>query len=131
MIVSSSSVNHSVFSTLCDSMDCRYSSGKNTAVGSHSLLQGIFPTQGLNPRFLHCGKILYLLSHQGRGVQTTEWEFVRTYYTTQEIPLILCSNFKWNITFKNCIENKKFFKILLQRKKTNTKPSPDELVNKM
>ena len=29
------------------------------------LLQGIFPTQGLNPGLLHCGQILYHLSHQG------------------------------------------------------------------
>ena len=29
------------------------SSGKNTEVGSHSLLQGIFLTQGSNPRLLH------------------------------------------------------------------------------
>ena len=28
------------------------SPGKNTGVGCHSLLQGIFPTQGLNPRLL-------------------------------------------------------------------------------
>ena len=41
-----------------------YSPGKNTGVGSHSLLQGIFPTQGLNPRLLHCRQILYSLSHQ-------------------------------------------------------------------
>ena len=34
-------------------------------VGSLSLLQGIFPTQGLNSGFLHCGQILYQLSHQG------------------------------------------------------------------
>ena len=27
--------------------------GKNTEVGYHFLLQGIFPTQGLNPRLLH------------------------------------------------------------------------------
>ena len=27
-------------------------------------LQGIFPTQGLNPVLLHCRQILYLLSHQ-------------------------------------------------------------------
>ena len=27
--------------------------GKNTGVGSHALLQGIFPTQGLNPGLLH------------------------------------------------------------------------------
>ena len=30
-----------------------------------SLLQGIFPTQGLNPGLLHCRRILYCLSHQG------------------------------------------------------------------
>ena len=39
--------------------------GKNTGVGCHSLLQGIFLTQGSNPGFLHCGQILYHLSHQG------------------------------------------------------------------
>ena len=34
------------------------SSDKNTGVGCHSLLQGIFPTQELNPGLLHCGQIL-------------------------------------------------------------------------
>ena len=36
--------------------------GKNTGVGCHSLLQGIFQTQGSNPHLLcllHCRKILY------------------------------------------------------------------------
>ena len=33
--------------------------GKNIGVGSHSLLQGIFPTQGSNPGFLHCRQTLY------------------------------------------------------------------------
>ena len=33
--------------------------------GSHALLQGIFPTQGSNPRLPHCRWILYHLSHQG------------------------------------------------------------------
>ena len=41
------------------------SPGENTGVGSCSLLQGIFPTQGLNPGLLHCGKILFHPSHQG------------------------------------------------------------------
>jgi len=41
------------------------SPGKNTGVGCHVLLQGIFPTQGLNPDLPHCGWILYHLSHQG------------------------------------------------------------------
>ena len=36
---------------------------KNTGVGCHSLLQGIFLTQGLNPGLLHCSQTLYRLSH--------------------------------------------------------------------
>ena len=39
------------------------SPGKNTGVGSHSLLQGIFSTQGMNPGLLHCRWVLYRLSH--------------------------------------------------------------------
>ena len=35
------------------------SPGKNTGVGCHFLLQGIFPTQGLNLHLLHCRWILY------------------------------------------------------------------------
>ena len=34
--------------------------------GLHSLLQGIFMTQGFNPGLLHCRQILYQLSYQGR-----------------------------------------------------------------
>ena len=41
------------------------SPGKNTGVGSHSLLQGSVPIQGLNPGLLHCRQILYRLSHKG------------------------------------------------------------------
>ena len=55
--------------TLFDPMDYIYSPwnslGQNTGVGGHSLLQGIFPTQGSNPGPPHCGRILYQLSHQG------------------------------------------------------------------
>ena len=59
--------------TFCDPMDYNPpassvpgdSPSKNTGVGCHSLLQGIFPTQVLNPGLLHCRKILYCLSHQG------------------------------------------------------------------
>ena len=38
---------------------------KNTGEGCYALLQGIFPTQGLNPGLLHYRQILYQLSHQG------------------------------------------------------------------
>ena len=34
-------------------------------VGSLSLFQGIFPTQGENPGLLHCRRVLYQLSHKG------------------------------------------------------------------
>ena len=49
------------------------SPGQNTRVGSLSLLQGIFPTQGLNPGLPHCRQILYQLSHKG-SLRTLEWE---------------------------------------------------------
>ena len=39
--------------------------GKNTGVGCHALLQGIFLTQESNLGLLHCGQTLYHLSHQG------------------------------------------------------------------
>ena len=55
--------------TLCDPMD---SLDQNTRVGNLSLLQGIFPTQGLNPSIPHCKWILYQLSHQG-SPRILEW----------------------------------------------------------
>ena len=49
------------YSGLENSMDCivQNSPVQNTGVGSLSLLQGIFPTQGMNPGLSHCGWILY------------------------------------------------------------------------
>ena len=40
------------------------SPGQNTGVDSLSLLQEIFPTQGLNPGLTQCRRILYQLSHR-------------------------------------------------------------------
>ena len=51
---------------LCDPMDCPWNSpGQNTGVGSLSLLQGIFLTQGSNRGLLHCRRIICQLSYQG------------------------------------------------------------------
>ena len=58
--------------TLWDPMNCSPpgssvhgdSPGKNTGVGCHALLQGIFPTQESNQSLLHCRWILYQLSYQ-------------------------------------------------------------------
>ena len=67
--------------TLCDPMDCSLpvffvhgdSPGKTSGVGCYALLQGIFPTQGLNSGLLHCKRIflpsksLGKLKHTGVG----------------------------------------------------------------
>ena len=71
--------------TLCDPMDCgppgssvhEDSPVKNSRVGCHALLQGIFPTQGSNSVLPHCRQILYhqgknFLSHQGSPSCTRE-----------------------------------------------------------
>ena len=51
---------------VCLALLCPWNSpGKNTGVGSHSLLQRIFLTQGSNLGLLYCRQILYSLSHQG------------------------------------------------------------------
>ena len=60
--------------TPCIPVDCSpwISPGQNTGVGSLSLLQEIFPTQGLNPGLPHCRQILYQLSHKGSS-RILEW----------------------------------------------------------
>ena len=50
--------------------------GKNTGVGCHFLLQGIFRTQGSNPGLLHCRQILYCLSYQGSPI-SIRWNVIQ------------------------------------------------------
>ena len=66
------SVSCSVVLTLVTSLTvarrllCPWKSpGKNNGVGSHSLLQGIFPVQGSNSGLSHCRQILYHQNHHG------------------------------------------------------------------
>ena len=60
---------------------------QNTGVGSCFLLQGIFPTQGLNPRLPHCSLILYQLNHQG-SPRILQWlsnlSLLQRIFSTQE-----------------------------------------------
>ena len=56
----------------CESHSVMSHPGQNTGVGSLSLLQGIFPTQGSNPGLPHFRWILYQLSHKG-SPRTLEW----------------------------------------------------------
>ena len=59
-------------STVCNPMDCSPpdssvhgdSPGKNTGLICHALLQGIFPTKGLNPGLLHCHPLLKVASKE-------------------------------------------------------------------
>jgi len=46
------------------------SPAQSTRVGICFLLQGIFPTQGLDPGLPHCKQILYQLSQQGSAIYT-------------------------------------------------------------
>ena len=75
-------------SCLCNPMDCslpgssahRDSPGKNTEVGCHFLLQGIFPTQVSNSRFLHCRQTLY-------------------HWATRKVPKYVCERYNSNILY--------------------------------
>ena len=78
------------YPTLCDLMDCSPpgssvrgdSPGKNTGVGCHALLQGIFPTQRSNPGFPLCRRILYQLSHQGNPYTFT---YCNSHFTSTSV----------------------------------------------
>ena len=86
------------------------SPGQNTGVGSLSLLQGIFPTQGLNPGLPHCRQILYQLSHQG-SPQLLEWiayPFSRGICQTQKLKwgLIHCRRILYQLSHQGYIPDK-------------------------
>ena len=61
--------------TLCNPTDCTIHGTILARIlewVAYSLLQGIFPTQGLNSGLPHCRRILYQLSHQ-ESPRTLEW----------------------------------------------------------
>ena len=59
--------------TLYDPMATTWNSpGQNTGVGSLSLLQGIFPTQGLNPGILQARTLEWVAFPFSRGIFPTQ-----------------------------------------------------------
>ena len=84
------------WTTLCNPMDCSLpgssvhggSPGSNTGVSSHAFLQGFFPTQGSNPRLLHCRRFLYHMSHQRNPV--SHIEVIRLQMVTEMEPRMIC-----------------------------------------
>ena len=79
--------------TLCDPMDCSPPGssvhgifpGKDTGVDCHSLLQKIFPNQGLNPGLLHCRQILYCLKVKVKSLSHV-WLFSTPWTVTYQAP---------------------------------------------
>ena len=59
--------------------------GQNTGMGSPSLLQGIFPTQGSHPGFLHC-RWIHQLSQKGspRKLEWVAYPFSKGIFLTQQ-----------------------------------------------
>ena len=58
--------------------------GKGTRVSHHFLLQGIFPTQGLNLGLLQCRQILYLLSYKGKMLHSISQQIWKTQQWPQD-----------------------------------------------
>ena len=56
------------------------SPGKNTGVGCHALLQGIFPIQGSYPGLPHCRQILLHLSHRSQMKLRSPYGLMLVYY---------------------------------------------------
>ena len=87
--------------------------GKNTGVGSHSLLQGIFPTQGSNLGLQHCREIHYCLSYQrsprsclleSKSVVCIDKEFRRSLWRKRG--WISCqSSFSWICAFTKAVSS--------------------------
>ena len=57
---------------------------KNTGVGCHAFIQGIFSTQGLSPGLPHFRRILYYQSHQSL-FQLCKWHN----FSTKKIKKVL------------------------------------------
>ena len=88
------------------------SPGENTGVGSLSILQGIFPTQGSNPGLPHCRPILYQLSPTGSArTLSGSLSLLQGLFPTQELNwgLVHCrqilDQLSYCISSVNCIRN--------------------------
>ena len=72
-------------------------------MGSLSLLQAIFPTQGLNPGLLHCRQILYQLSHKG-SPRILEWVAFLTQESNQG--LLRCRRILYQLSYQRSLPSK-------------------------
>ena len=104
--------------TFCNPMECPWNFlGQNTGVGSLSLSQGIFPTQGSNPGLLHCRQILYQLSHKGSA---TRFLFAPAgrgpgAVSASSRDASFLGRVMWTLKFKKCQKSLKFLLIIVLR----------------
>ena len=94
--------------------------GKDTGVGCHLLLQGIFPTQGSNLHLLHCGQIIYRWATREALLSLRfqlKYHFLRQAYSmtilTKYLPLLLSSQCNHLFSFKAIITICKYTKNVL------------------
>ena len=80
------------------------SPGQNPGVGSLSLLQGIVPTQVLNPSLSQCWQILHQLSHQGspRMLGVGSLSLFQGIFPTQELnrDLLHCRRILYQLSYQ-------------------------------
>ena len=87
---------------------------KTTGLGSYSLLQGIFPTQGLNPGVLPCRQILYCLSHNVHGLNSLIERYRVAGWIKRQNPTIHCLQETY-LSFKERYQLRvKGWKVILQ-----------------
>ena len=93
------------------------SPGQNTGVGSLSLLQGIFTTQGANPGLPHCRRILLPPESPGKPKNTgvTSLSLLQRIFPTQELNrgLLHCRQILYELSY--CL-HKSYFNVVLSEK---------------
>ena len=98
------------------------SPGQNTGVGSHFLLQGVFPTQGSNSGLSHCRQILYHMSHQGSPIHILVRVKQKTWaiktggekqkpchqaaHSSPNSALVKCATFAWFLCLSQLLPNR-------------------------
>ena len=108
MKVAQSCLTHGLYSP-------RNSPGQNTRMGSLSLLQGIFPTQGLNPGLLHCRQISLPAEPQGKSKNTRvgSLSLLQQIFPTQELNwgLLHCRRILYQLSYQGTQYNTSLFSI--------------------
>ena len=93
------------------------SPGKNSRVGCHALLQGIFPSQGSNPGLRHCTQILYCLSHQGSPlISNGSWQ-MKSWDSASDCSITP----QWRAGIPGLLNTVKISRVTISQYKTPTK----------